>query len=164
MSAEQIAPTFLEMTHKGIAVVERLVQSPIKTVLAATASSHPKRKSIAVRENHRSWMLNSLPGAQSRLTAKSSITLDHSTVPGDPRGLGTKTYQDLTPPTIGIPASNHLTSAADALRGLRAPLRKHLLLLGSAALPVAKKSALAGPTVLLDNFYGALPPIDLCRI
>ena len=49
--------------------------------MPATASSHPNRKSIAVRENHRSWMLSSLPGAQSRLTAKSSITLDHSTAP-----------------------------------------------------------------------------------
>jgi hypothetical protein len=35
------------------------VGGPGRDVLPATASSHPKRKSIAVRENHRSWILSS---------------------------------------------------------------------------------------------------------
>ena len=40
--SKQIAPTLLEMAHQRIAVLERLIQSSIETVLASHSSSHPK--------------------------------------------------------------------------------------------------------------------------
>ena len=81
-------------------------------------------REIAVRENHRSWMPNSLPAPRSRFTANSPIILDNASAPL--RILeGMEAYQDPTPPTTGIPAHSRPVFAVDAPLGLRAPLRKH---------------------------------------
>src|SRR4029077_8122191 len=41
----------------------------------------------------------------------------------------------------------------------------HVLLLPrSLSFPIAEKPALAGSAVLFNDFYGALPPLDLCGV